>query len=104
MGDMALCTSGSYRNHLDAGAAVVHHIFDPRTGANATHRMVSASVLARSAALADGLGTALMVTGPEGAEALLEGWSGEPRLAALLLVQREDGTLQALRVNWPKAE
>jgi len=104
MGDMALCTSGSYRNHLDAGAAVVHHIFDPRTGANAAHRTVSATVLARSAALADGLGTALMVTGPDGAEALLEGWSGEPRLAALLLVAREDGTLQALRVNWPKAE
>lgn len=103
MGDMALCTSGSYRNQLASAEAVVHHIFDPRTGANATHRTVSATVLARSAALADGLGTALMVTGPEGAEALLEGWQGEPRLAALLLVQREDGSLQALRFNWPKA-
>lgn len=104
VGDMALCTSGSYRNQVASAEAVVHHIFDPRTGANATHRTVSASVLARSAALADGLATALMVTGPGGAETLLEGWSGEPRLAALLLVQREDGSLQAHRMNWPKAE
>lgn len=104
MGDMALCTSGSYRNQVVSRDAVVHHIFDPRTGANAAHRTVSASVLARSAALADGLGTALMVNGPEGAEALLEGWGDGPGLAALLLVQREDGTLQVHRVNWPKAE
>lgn len=104
MGDMALCTSGSYRNHVESGGHSVHHIFDPRTGANAMHRTVSASVLARSAALADGLGTALMVTGPEGAEGLLTGWPGEERLAALLLVAREDGSLQTLRVNWPRVD
>lgn len=98
--DRALCTSGSYRNFVQGGAAPIHHIFDPRSGRNVDHGVVSVSVLARSCALADALGTALMVVGPAGAERLLADWPGEPELGALFVVVRE-GKAEVREVRWP---
>jgi thiamine biosynthesis lipoprotein len=64
----AVCTSGDYLRRNDHGE---HHIIDPRTGAP-THEIISATVIAPLAMVADGLGTAAFVLGAERGIALLE--------------------------------
>lgn len=64
----AVCTSGDYLRRNDAGE---HHIIDPRTGAPA-REIISATVTAPLAMVADGLGTAAFVLGAERGIALLE--------------------------------
>jgi len=105
--DRALCTSGDYRNGFVSDGTFVHHVFDPRTGRNAPHRVVSVSVLARSAAVADALGTAFLVLGDEGAAPLLprlqqldEPPGGE--LGALFLIATADGGLRPAEFAWPR--
>lgn len=102
--DAALCTSGDYRNTAVVGGRLLHHVFDPRTGQNPAHRVVSASVLAASAAMADAFGTAFLVLGEDGVKAL---W---PQLAAfgvrgsLLLGVDAAGELRATEFTWPQEE
>jgi thiamine biosynthesis lipoprotein len=102
--DRSLCTSGDYRNSLLVDGKPMHHVFDPRTGRNPEHRVVSASVLAGSAALADALGTALLVVGETKAKEL---W---PRLAALgaqgalLLSAGDGGKLLTTEITWPRED
>lgn len=100
--DRALCTSGDYRNYTIAGGRVLTHVFDPRTGDNPRHGVVSVSVLARSCALADGLATALMVLGPEQAAELLRA-CGEDGVGAWFVLASPEGTLRAVAVGWPEA-
>lgn len=64
--DMALATSGNYRQFFDDKGVRKSHIIDPRTGAPVTHSVSSASVIAESAASADAWGTAMMVLGTDG--------------------------------------
>ena len=66
----AVCTSGDYerRSPLDPRA---HHILDPATGQSA-HEVISATVVASSAMMADALATAAFVSGPIEGIALLE--------------------------------
>ncbi len=99
--DLALCTSGDYRNAFAAAGGVVHHVFDPRTGRSASTGVVSASVLARSAAVADALGTAMLVLGADDARRL---WPRVQRLGATgaLLLEAKDGALRAVEIAWPE--
>ncbi|MGE3173006.1 MAG: FAD:protein FMN transferase [Planctomycetota bacterium] len=100
--DRALCTSGDYRNVTVVDGRVVTHVFDPRTGANPEHGVVSVSVLAESCAVADGLGTALMVLGPGGAAAALAA-SGDAVAGAWFVVADQDGALGVRAARWPEA-
>ena len=82
----ALATSGDYRIFYDDAGERISHTIDPRTGRPRLGGPASATVLARSAAVADAWATALMVMGSEGlplAEA--EG------LGAMLLWRENDG-------------
>ena len=66
--DQAVCTSGDYERRTPDGAE--HHIVDPRTGAS-PESVISATVVAAGAMLADALATAAFVLGPkEGIEFL----------------------------------
>jgi len=100
--DRSLCTSGDYRNGFEADGRFVHHVFDPRTGKNAPHRVVSVSVLADSAAVADALGTALLVAGDKAAAVLLPRLEGFGRISALFLVAGDDGGLRQVEFAWPQ--
>jgi thiamine biosynthesis lipoprotein len=62
--DRAVCTSGDYERPAPEGGG--HHLVDPRTGRSATS-LVSATVLAESAMLADALATAAFVLGADDA-------------------------------------
>jgi FAD:protein FMN transferase len=66
--NQAVCTSGDYERRTPDGAE--HHIVDPRTGASPAS-VISATVVAPTAMLADALATAAFVLGPkEGVEFL----------------------------------
>lgn len=71
--DQATATSGDYMQAFTTDFAN-HHIIDPRSG-HSSPDLASASVIAPSAALADGLATAVMVMGKVGLE-LIEGLGG----------------------------
>lgn len=73
LSDAAVCTSGDYERRNAAGE---HHLLDPRTGAPAS-LAASASVLAPSAMVADGLSTAALVLGPVEGLALVEAQGAE---------------------------
>lgn len=100
--DRALCTSGDYRNALVANGRVVHHIFDPRTGKSTATGVVSVSVLARSAAIADALATAFMVLGERDAARLLPTLRQRDDLGVLFLMAADDGSLREVEFAWPR--
>jgi thiamine biosynthesis lipoprotein len=62
----AVATSGNYRTRVEVEGRVVHHTMDPRTGRPSTADVLSATVIAPTAAEADGWATALMVIGEPG--------------------------------------
>lgn len=65
-----LATSGNYRKSaIDQNGERLTHTIDPRTGRSAKHNLLSATVLAPTAGLADGYATAMMVGGVEWAKA-----------------------------------
>ena len=80
-------TSGDYRNFRMLDGRRLSHTIDPRTGLPVGHALASVTVVAASAAQADGLATAILVLGPDA------GWrfARRERVAALLLVRGESG-------------
>ncbi len=71
-----IVTSGNYRKFYVRDGKKYAHTIDPRTGYPVTHDLLSATVVAPSAAEADALATACMVLGPEGAKRLIESRDG----------------------------
>jgi len=63
--DVALATSGDYRNFFVADGQLYSHTIDTRTGRPVTHTLASVTVLDNSGYRADALATALLVMGPE---------------------------------------
>lgn len=61
----AVVTSGSYERFFKKDGMTYHHIMDKRTGAPAESDLLSVTVVANDAALADGLSTALFIMGSE---------------------------------------
>lgn len=72
LSEMALATSGDYRNFYEVNGTRISHTIDPATGRPVAHPMASVSVLHPRCALADAYATALMVLGPEKGMALAE--------------------------------
>lgn len=95
LADLALATSGDYRNYYEADGRWFSHLIDPRTAAPVQHALASVSVVHPSAARADALATALIVLGPEAGRelALREG------LAAYFVVR--DGELGLREFSTP---
>lgn len=62
--DLAVATSGDYRNFFQYEGRRYSHTIDPRTGSPVAHELASVTVLAGSTAYADGMATALLVLGP----------------------------------------
>lgn len=94
--DRALSTSGGYEKQVVIDGERLPHILDPRDGRPA-HGCVQASALARIAAQADALSTALFVLGPEAGERALARIDGA---AGMLLL---DGGRSFRSARWPGA-
>ena len=63
--DMAMATSGDYKNYFEENGVRYSHTIDPVTGKPIKHKLVSVTVLGSTALNADALATAFMVMGPE---------------------------------------
>ena len=84
--NIAVATSGDYRNYFESEGKRYSHTIDPRTGYPIEHNLASVTVLADTTAMADALATAMMVMGPESAMKLAE----QQKLAVYLLVKEGD--------------
>lgn len=67
-----LATSGSYRKYFEKDGKRYSHAISPKTGYPVDHNLLSVTVKAKSAALADALATAFLVMGLEESKQLLE--------------------------------
>ena len=65
MSEGALATSGSYRNYWEYAGERYSHAINPNTGRPVDHNLLSVTVRAQTAMLADAIATALLVMGPE---------------------------------------
>jgi len=87
--DIAMATSGNYRNFYYRGGKKYAHTIDPKTGYPVQHSLLSATVLAKNCATADAYATSFMVMGIERAKALLE---RHPELMAYFIYALPDGS------------
>ena len=61
--NLAMATSGDYRNYFEKNRQRYSHILNVKTGRPVTHQTVSVTVLAKNAMLADAWATALLALG-----------------------------------------
>ena len=86
--DIAMATSGNYRNFYYKNGKKYAHTIDPKTGYPVQHTLLSATVLAKDCATADAYATSFMVLGLEGAQKILQ---QHPELMAYLIYTNDDG-------------
>jgi thiamine biosynthesis lipoprotein len=86
--DLAMATSGNYRNFYYKGGKKYAHTIDPKTGFPVQHSLLSATVLAKDCATADAYATSFMVLGIDGAKKVLE---RHPELMAYFIYSDDKG-------------
>jgi len=89
--DMAMATSGNYRNFYYKNGKKYAHTIDPKTGYPVQHSLLSSTVLAKRCAKADAFATAFMVMGIEKAKKVL---SENPDLMAYFIYSDSHGELK----------
>lgn len=80
--NIAMATSGNYRNFYYKNGKKYAHTIDPKTGYPVQHNILSATVFAEDCATADAYATSFMVLGLDGAKKILE---KHPELCAYLI-------------------
>ncbi|OQK17880.1 hypothetical protein AU255_08470 [Methyloprofundus sedimenti] len=85
--DIAMATSGDYRNYFEKDGKRFSHTIDPKTGYPVTHKLASVTVLSDTSMKADAWATALMVLGPDQGYIIAE----QQNLAVLFIVKTEQG-------------
>ena len=88
--DIAVATSGDYRNFYTVAGKRYSHAIDPQTGAPVTHRTAAVTVIDSDAASADALATALLVMGADTGFSYAE----DQHIAAMFLVRDKTGLLR----------
>ena len=86
--DIAMATSGNYRNFYVKDGRKYAHTIDPHTCMPVSHSLLSATVFAADCATADALATSMMVMGLDSAQALC---ARHPELRAYLIFQDDNG-------------
>lgn len=90
--DVAIATSGDYRNYFEKNGRRYSHTIDPRTGRPVEHNLASVTVVTDNAARADALATAYMVMGLASAINL----ANQQEIAAYFIVKEGDGFVARL--------
>lgn len=94
--DRALATSGNYRRYyINEDGRKIAHTIDPTTGESAISDLLSATVIAPTAAEADALGTMCMTLGLERAKETISGIDG---VDAYLISAAPDGSEKEFEV------
>lgn len=86
-GNLAIATSGDYRNYFEQDGVRYSHTIDPTTGKPINHNLVSITVLADNCMTADGFSTGLNVLGPEKGLALAE----QLNMPVFMIIKTEQG-------------
>lgn len=86
--DMAVATSGNYRNYYYKDGHKYSHTISPHTGFPVQHSLLSATVCAPNCAMADAYATAFMVMGLDKAKQIL---NNNTNLSALFIYSDKDG-------------
>lgn len=87
--DLAVATSGDYRNFYLQQGRRRSHLIDPRRGEPVTHGIVSVTVLSAECLVADGLATAFSILSPEQGLAL----ATAENLLVRWVIEEPDGAL-----------
>ena len=85
--DLAMATSGNYRNYFEQDGIRFSHEIDPHTGRPIQHALASITVLAPSSMTADGLSTGLFVLGEKKAMEIAE----QENLAIFMIIKEGKG-------------
>lgn len=88
--NVAVATSGDYRNFFEDDGRRYSHMIDPRTGRPVSHELTGVTVVSRTTAFADAMATALLVLGPQDGPDLAE----DLDLAAYFLVRTDTGIIE----------
>lgn len=103
LSDIAVATSGNYRQFYYRDGKKYAHTIDPRTGYPVAHNLLSATVVAPSCMMADAWATAFMVLGKDEALKICE---NNPDLDCFLIYEGDDGTFMTLQssgfARWTK--
>jgi thiamine biosynthesis lipoprotein len=96
--NLAMATSGDYRNYYEEEGRRISHEIDPRTARPIGHRLASVTVVAERCVEADAFATALIVLGED------EGYrlAVEQELAALFLVRQGEGFVEKTSPSFDK--
>lgn len=89
--NIAMATSGNYRNFYYKNGKKYAHTIDPKTGYPVQHNILSATVFADDCATADAYATSFMVLGLDGAKKILE---KHPEFCAYLIYSDQKGSNQ----------
>ena len=85
LSDIALATSGNYRNFFEIAGRRYSHTIDPTTGWPVDNHLVSVTVLAETSMRADAWATAFQVLGPERGMVIAE----RLNLPVLFVIERD---------------
>jgi len=91
LSNLAMATSGDYRNFFERDGVMYSHIIDPRTGYPVQNGVAGVTIIAPDCTMADGLATAVVVMGREYGMALVEQLPG---VEGLIIVRDFDGNLR----------
>lgn len=92
----SMATSGNYRIYYEVDGQKYAHIIDPISGYPALSNLLSATIIADDCMTADGLATAMMVKGVEGAKQFL---TANPYAACLIYDEDGDEELERYYAN-----
>lgn len=90
--DMAVATSGDYRNFFYINDKKYSHTIDPKTGYPVENNLVSVTVFHKNCMNADGLATAIMSMGEKKSENFIR----NNKLAVVMFVKDENGTISPI--------
>lgn len=95
-GPCGIVTSGNYRKFYIKDGKKYAHTIDPRTGYPVEHDLLSATIVAPTAAEADALATACMVWGPEKSKEFIE---SHPEIEGYLITSEGVWTSSGFRLQ-----
>ncbi|MCD9468421.1 FAD:protein FMN transferase [Photobacterium iliopiscarium] len=89
-GDMAIATSGDYRNYFDENGVRYSHLINPKTGRPIDNHVVSVTVIAPSCMTADAYATTFSVMGEDESIAL----ANKENIPVMLIVKTKNGFVE----------
>ena len=93
LSDAAVVTSGSYRKYYERDGVRYSHTIQPATGRPVEHSLLSATVVERSAWLADAMATAYMVMGLDSALSFIAAHPQGPGTETVYFIYDQGGQL-----------